>query len=130
VTDRPRNVVVGYGACPCCAKASLPVKANKKGHLYVYCPPPADGGCACATQARSDRADAMIAQKFVSKWVNADYRRVYLAASGPVPARVSGRVPKPAHAPAQKRIASVSRTSPAPEPSPAKPKSAGLWGDE
>lgn len=128
MTDRPRNVVVGYGACPCCGKGALPIKANKKGRLYVYCPTPADSGCACATQSRSDAADKIIAEKFVSKWVNPEYRRVYLAASGPTPARVPAAKPPPRTRPAQKPIGSVKGTAPASDPPRVKPQT--WYGDD
>jgi hypothetical protein len=68
---------VGQGSCPVCG-ASAPVKVNKKGHLYLYCPTPADGGCGQGMQSRSDKADGLIAAR-VTAWRDAEARKRFQA---------------------------------------------------
>jgi hypothetical protein len=97
-----RGVTVGYASCPNCG-ARCAVKANKKGHLYIYCPAPLDGGCFSGTTSRSDKGDGLIARR-VTEWRNAELKAKYLALA---PARAE---PSPAPAPA-----------PAPSPAPRKP---------
>jgi len=68
------GLTVGYMACPMCGKDGVAVKVNQKGHLYHYCPAPADGGCACGNQSRSSSGDERIAAK-INKWAKPEYRQ-------------------------------------------------------
>jgi hypothetical protein len=60
------NTTAGSCKCPACGHDVI-AKVNKKGHLYVYCSQPADGGCGGGYVSRSHKADGIIAAK-VTKW--------------------------------------------------------------
>ncbi len=75
--EKPKSVVVADGVCPSCDHPAV-VKANKKGHLYIYCLTPADGGCGTGLTSRSDSGDVRIARQFVKKWRKPEYRAAYL----------------------------------------------------
>lgn len=57
MTDKPTSRVVGYGACVVCGLDPRPVKADRKGHLYIYCAVPADGDCGGGVRSTHDAAD-------------------------------------------------------------------------
>jgi hypothetical protein len=75
-----KSVVVGYGSCPICDHPET-VKANKKGHLYIYCSHVADGGCQVGTTSRSDAGDERLAAR-VRKWVKPEYRAAFSGDGG------------------------------------------------
>lgn len=112
--ETPRSVIVADGLCPNCGRPAS-VKANKKGHLYVYCVTPADGGCGTGMTSRSDSGDVRIANQFAKKWRKSEYRAAYLDGPAPEPSvsenSVSPEPPVPA---------------PDPEPDP-EPEGDGLF---
>lgn len=73
--EKPKGCTVGLINCPTCGK-EVRLKANKKGHLYVYCDQPADGGCGAGTTSRSDRGDELLAAR-CKKFVRPEYRAIY-----------------------------------------------------
>jgi hypothetical protein len=88
--SKPESVTVADARCPFCkTTAGVTLRANKKGHLYLYCPAPNDGGCLIGMQSRSDKGDALLATT-ATKWRSPEYRAAYVADAG---------APKPADPP-------------------------------
>ena len=98
--DRPKGVVVGQADCTNCGRSGN-VKANKKGHLYLYCDVPADGGCGTGQTSRSDAGDLHIARR-VKKWVEPEHRKAYLGEAKPADPKPADPKPKAAPKPAPK----------------------------
>lgn len=87
MADEEKGRVLGYGPCPTCG-ASAPYKVNKKGHLYVYCPTEADGGCHSGSQSRAHKGDVEKAKR-ITKWNNPEDRKKYLGEAEAAPEKIS-----------------------------------------
>lgn len=135
--EKPKGVIVGSGKCPDCG-VDVKYRANKNGHLYVYCPPLADGGCNAHLASRSDKGDEIYARR-VAKWVNADYRAAYLEGQPapepePEPEIDPELEPEPeeeAETEPRPRPRAAPRPQPAPRRQPVPKKSGGtfMWED-
>lgn len=91
---------IGEGTCACC-DATVPIKVNKKGHLYYHCPMPADGGCGTQNQSRTAHGDKMLAKR-VTRWRDPKERDAILGAA-PAPTKVPATKPPAAKPPAEKK---------------------------
>lgn len=80
--NKPTGVIVGTGPCPDCG-TDAKFRANKNGHIYVYCLPLADGGCNAHLASRSDKGDEIYARR-IKKWNDPGYKKIYLGEK-PVP---------------------------------------------
>lgn len=105
---KPISVTVADGRCPVCKfTEGVTVQANKKGHLYIYCKHPGDGGCLVSVMSRSDAADDHLARTCVIKWRSPEYRAAYLGTAAdpvePPPDKKPAPPPAPKPAPKKKR---------------------------
>ena len=94
MVDQPATVA--DATCPLCRRAAA-LKVNKKGHLYIYCNTPGDGGCGCGVTSRYAAGDAKLAG-YATKWRSAEFRERFKSGHEPPPA--SSPVPKPSPDPA------------------------------
>jgi len=108
---------LGIGTCPTCG-ATAPVKVNRKGRLYLVCPPEADGGCNSQFFGRSARSDKELARR-IARWYDPADRKTYLGDAAPAPA------PEPPPKAAPKAPADPD-PEPTPEPQPAE-KPLSFW---
>lgn len=76
-TKKFAGQVVGSAICALCGQETS-AKVNVKGHLYVYCTFPADGGCGGGFTARTAKADGILATK-VTSWRNKEARDAFCA---------------------------------------------------
>lgn len=75
--------VVADGKCPLCAGPVKIMQQSKKPHVYMHCPPPAEGGCGIQLFCRYDKSDELLLQQYGTRWRDDEWKARFAPDTSP-----------------------------------------------